>query len=42
MGIYAKNREEFTVVDLASMRSDVTIIPFFDSLGQSALGSIIE
>ena len=33
LGIFAKNREEWAVADLACMRSAVTIIPFFDSLG---------
>lgn len=42
MGIFAKNREEWAVVDLACMRSSVTIIPFFDSLGISGLSYIIN
>ena len=42
MGIYAKNREEFAVVNLSSLRSDVTIVPFFDSLGLQALQYIID
>jgi long-subunit acyl-CoA synthetase (AMP-forming) len=33
MGVYAKNREEWAITDLASMRNSVTIIPFFESLG---------
>lgn len=33
VGVYSKNREEWAVTDLALMRSDITIIPFFDSLG---------
>lgn len=37
MGIFSKNREEWATVDLACMGSSVTIIPFFDSLGPSAL-----
>ena len=37
MGIFAKTREEWAVVDLACMRSAVTIVPFFDSLGPDAL-----
>ena len=42
MGIFAKNREEWAVVDLACMRSSVTIVPFFDSLGADALSFVIN
>lgn len=42
MGVFAKNREEWAVVDLACMRSSVTIVPFFDSLGPEALGFVIN
>jgi long-chain acyl-CoA synthetase len=42
MGIFAKNREEWAVVDLACMRSSVTIVPFFDSLGVDALAFVIN
>ena len=42
MGIYSKNREEWAVADLACARSDVTIIPFYDSLGPEALGLVIN
>jgi long-chain acyl-CoA synthetase len=42
MGIFAKNREEWAVVDLACMRSAVTIVPFFDSLGPQALSFVIN
>lgn len=42
MGIFAKNREEWAVVDLACMRSSVTIVPFFDSLGIDALSFVIN
>jgi hypothetical protein len=42
MGIFGKNREEWTVVDLASMRSSTTIVPFFDSLGSDALAFVIN
>lgn len=40
LGIFAKNREEWAVIDLACMRSAVTIVPFFDSLGPQALSFI--
>lgn len=42
MGIFAKNREEWAVADLACMRSAITIVPFFDSLGPSALEFILN
>jgi long-subunit acyl-CoA synthetase (AMP-forming) len=42
MGIYAKNREEWAIVDLASVRNTVTIVPFFESLGQDALAFVIN
>ena len=42
MGIFGKNREEWTVVDLACMRNSVTIVPFFDSLGPDALAFVIN
>jgi long-chain acyl-CoA synthetase len=42
LGIFAKNREEWAVADLACVRSSVTIIPFFDSLGPSALSFVIK
>jgi long-chain acyl-CoA synthetase len=41
-GIFSKNREEWAVVDLACMRSAVTIVPFFDSLGPQALSFVIN
>lgn len=42
LGIFAKNREEWAVTDLACVRSSCTIIPFFDSLGPSALSFVIK
>lgn len=42
MGIFAKNREEWAVADLACLRSSVTIVPFFDSLGPDALTYVIN
>lgn len=42
MGIFSKNREEWAVVAMACMRSSVTIVPFFESLGVSGLSSIIN
>lgn len=42
MGIFGKNREEWVVINLASMRNSVTIVPFFDSLGKDALRFVIN
>lgn len=42
MGIYAKNREEWAVTDLACLRSDITIVPFFESLGHEALSFVLN
>jgi long-chain acyl-CoA synthetase len=42
MGIFGKNREEWVVINLASMRNSVTIVPFFDSLGSDALSFVIN
>ena len=37
LGIFAKNREEWAVADIACIRNSITIVPFFDSLGAAAL-----
>ena len=42
MGIYAKNREEWVVADLACSFNDITSVPFYDTLGVSALEFIIN
>lgn len=42
MGVYSRNREEWAVVALACMRSSVTIVPFFDSLGKDGLTFVIN
>jgi long-subunit acyl-CoA synthetase (AMP-forming) len=42
MGIYSKNREEWAIVDLACIRSSVTVVPFFESLGSEALAYVIN
>ena len=42
MGIFAKNREEWAVIDIACIRSSCTIVPFFDSLGPSALTFVLN
>jgi len=42
MGIFSKNREEWAMMDLACMRSCITIVPFYDSLGKEALSLVIN
>jgi long-chain acyl-CoA synthetase len=42
MGIYAKNREEWTLSDMASMRQSGTTIAFYDTLGASAVEFVIR
>lgn len=42
MGFLSKNREEWAIADLACMRSSVTIVPFFDSLGPDAIAYVIN
>ena len=42
LGIHSRNREEWAVMDLACLRSAITIVPFFDSLGKEALSFVIN
>jgi len=42
IGIFSRNREEWAVVDLACLRSNITIVPFYDSLGKEALTHVIN
>ena len=42
MGIYAKNREEWTITDLAALRQSGTVIAFYDNLGPSAVEFVIR
>ena len=42
MGIYSRNREELSVVDLACLISAITIVPFYDTLGKDALSFVIN
>ncbi|CDW80102.1 long-chain-fatty-acid--ligase 5 [Stylonychia lemnae] len=42
LGIHSRNREEWTVMNLACLRSAITIVPFFDSLGKDALSFVIN
>ncbi|CDW87746.1 long-chain-fatty-acid--ligase 5 [Stylonychia lemnae] len=42
LGIHSRNREEWAVMDLACLRSGITIVPFFDSLGKDALAFVVN
>ena len=42
LGILSKNREEWCIADLACLRSSVTIVPFYDSLGPESISYIIN
>ena len=42
MGIYAKNREEWTLTDMAAMRQSGTTIAFYDTLGAAAVEFVIK
>lgn len=42
MGIYAKNREEWTLSDMACMCQSGTTIAFYDTLGAAAVEFVIR
>ena len=42
VGIIAKNREEWAVTALASLRSSVTIVPFYDSLSPDVIAFVLN
>ena len=42
MGIYSKNREEWTFTDLASIRQSGTTVAFYDTLGPAAVEYVIK
>jgi long-chain acyl-CoA synthetase len=42
LGIFSKNREEWAISDIACMRSAVTIVPFYESLGADAISFIMN
>jgi long-chain acyl-CoA synthetase len=41
MGIYAKNREEWMLMDIANMKNSVTTIAFYDTLGPAAVEFVV-
>ena len=42
MGIYAKNREEWVLTNLANIRNNVTTVAFYDTLGPAAVEFVIK
>ena len=42
LGIIGKNREEWAIADLGCMRSAITIVPFFESLGADAIAFVLN
>jgi long-subunit acyl-CoA synthetase (AMP-forming) len=42
LGIISKNREEWAVADLACMRSSITIVPFYESLGADVIAFVLN
>lgn len=42
LGIIAKNREEWAVADLACLRSSITIVPFYESLGADVIAFVLN
>lgn len=42
MGVHSRNREEWAIVAIACLRSSVTVVPFYDSLGHDALTYVIN
>ena len=42
IGIIAKNREEWAISALASLRSSVTIVPFYDTLGADVIAFVLN
>ena len=42
MGVYAKNREEWAMSDLATIRQNGTTVAFYDTLGPAAVEFVIK
>ena len=42
VGVFAKTRREWTLSLIALMRDNITVVPFFDSLGPKALAFVIN
>ncbi len=42
MGVYAKNREEWILTNLANMKNSVVTVAFYDTLGPTAVEFVIK
>lgn len=42
MGIYAKNREEWVITDIANIMNSVVTVAFYDTLGPDAVKFVIN
>ena len=42
MGIYAKNREEWVLTDIANVKNSVITVAFYDTLGPDAVRFVIN
>jgi long-chain acyl-CoA synthetase len=42
LGIFGKNSENWHTLNLACLRTSITIVPFFESLGSAALAFVIN
>lgn len=42
MGLYSKNREEWIMIDLASAKAGITVVPLYDTLGVESTNFILN
>ena len=42
LGLYAKNREEWAITDLAGALSGITVVTLYDTLGKDSIEYILE
>lgn len=42
LGLYSKNREEWTIADLACIYYNITTVPFYDALGAESMEYMLE
>lgn len=42
MAIYAKNREEWVISDMACALTNITVVPLYDTLGKDSIVYILD
>lgn len=42
VGVFAKNREEWLMLDYANFLYNNTMVPFYDTLGQESISFVLE